>query len=246
MSAIYIDGSIDMSPRHRKNIFVGMRKSYVIGVAGGSASGKTLFLKRLKESLPAESVSIISQDNYYRPKSEQTCDENGQVNFDLPTSINKEAFRNDLQNLLNGQSLSLAEYTFNNTGQLPLTIHINPAPILVVEGLFVFHYPEIRSLLDLRVYLDVREEIKLDRRIKRDRDERGYPESVVRYQWEHHVTPSYKKFLKPYRDDSHIIITNNITFDKGLAVLADHLRYRLENDLMRESSTDGFMGRSPA
>jgi uridine kinase len=224
---------------------VGMRKPYVIGVAGGSASGKTFFLQKLKESLPAGSVSIISQDNYYRPKSEQSFDENGEVNFDLPTSINKEAFRDDLLKLLNGQPVSLIEYTFNNQGQEPIMVHIEPAPILVVEGLFVFHYPEIRSLLDLRVYLDVREEIKLDRRIRRDRDERGYPESVVRYQWEHHVAPSYKKFLKPYRDDSHLILTNNITFDKGLAVLADHLRYRLEKDLMRESNTDGFMGRSP-
>jgi uridine kinase len=222
-----------------------MRKSYVIGVAGGSASGKTSFLIKLKQSLPEGSVSIISQDNYYKPKSEQLCDENGEVNYDLPTSINKEAFRDDLLALLNGKPVSFIEYTFNNSGQKPQTVEIDPAPILVVEGLFVFHYPEIRHLLDLRVYLDVMEEIKLNRRIKRDRDERGYPESVVRYQWEHHVTPSYKKFLKPYRDDSHIIITNNITFDKGLAVLADHLRYRLEKDLMRESSTDGLIGRSP-
>lgn len=234
-----------MLSRHRKNIFVAMRKPYVIGVAGGSASGKTSFLQRLKESLPTRSVSIISQDNYYRPKSEQSIDKNGEVNFDLPTSINKDAFRDDLLTLINGQPVSFVEYAFNNQGQEPVTVHIEPAPILVVEGLFVFHYPEIRSLLDLRVYLDVREEIKLNRRIKRDRDERGYPESVVRYQWEHHVTPSYKKFLKPYRDDSHLILTNNITFDKGLAVLADHLRYRLEKDLMRESSTDGLIGRSP-
>ena len=125
---------------------------------------------------------------------------------------------------------------------IPKSIVVKPAKILVVEGLFVFHYPEIRHLIDLRVYLDVREEIKLKRRIKRDRDERGYPEAVVRYQWEHHVVPSYKKFLKPYRDDSHIIVTNNITFDKGLAVLTDHLHYRLEKELIRESKTEGFIG----
>ena len=112
----------------------------------------------------------------------------------------------------------------------------------MVEGLFVFHYPEIRHLLDLRLYLDVREDIKLQRRIKRDRDERGYPEAVVRYQWEHHVLPSFKKFLKPYRDDSHIIITNNITFDKGLAVLTNHLRYRLEKELILDNSTEGLIG----
>lgn len=217
-----------------------MTKHYVVGIAGGSASGKTSFLTRLKDNLPAGSVSIISQDNYYKPKDQQQIDENGQVNYDLPTSIDKDAFFRDIQTLLSGKSITFQEYTFNNPDRKPVLKTIDPAPILVVEGLFVFHYPEVRHLIDLRVYLDVREDIKLQRRIKRDRDERGYPEAVVRYQWEHHVLPSYKKFLKPYRDDSHIIITNNITFDKGLAVLTDHLHYRLEKELMRESSSDGL------
>ncbi|TNF25970.1 MAG: uridine-cytidine kinase [Bacteroidetes bacterium] len=217
-----------------------MTKHYVVGIAGGSASGKTSFLTRLKDNLPAGSVSIISQDNYYKPKDQQQIDENGQVNYDLPTSIDKDAFFRDIQTLLSGKSITFQEYTFNNSDRKPVLKTIDPAPILVVEGLFVFHYPEVRHLIDLRVYLDVREDIKLQRRIKRDRDERGYPEAVVRYQWEHHVLPSYKKFLKPYRDDSHIIITNNITFDKGLAVLTDHLHYRLEKELMRESSSDGL------
>ncbi|MCF8461130.1 MAG: hypothetical protein K9G46_10415 [Flavobacteriales bacterium] len=213
-------------------------KHYVVGIAGGSASGKTSFLQRLKENLPAGSVSILSQDNYYKPKNQQLLDENGEVNYDLPTSIDKDAFLADLNSLLNGYPINIVEYCFNKQGATPKHIRVNPAKILVVEGLFVFHYPEIRKLIDLRVYLDVREEIKLERRIKRDRDERGYPEAVVRYQWEHHVLPSYKKFLKPYRDDSHIIVTNNITFDKGLAVLTDHLLYRLEKELIRDSKAE--------
>ncbi|MCB9187221.1 MAG: uridine kinase, partial [Flavobacteriales bacterium] len=178
----------------------------------------------------------------YKPQAEQQRDENGEVNYDLPTSIDNVAFLNDIKTLLDGNSIRFHEYTFNNVEREPEEIIIEPAPILVIEGLFVFHYSEIRHLLDLRIYLDVREEIKLQRRIKRDRDERGYPEAVVRYQWEHHVLPSFKKFLKPYRDDSHLIITNNITFDKGLGVLTDHLCYRLENELMRDNSSEGVSG----
>jgi len=219
-----------------------MAEHYVVGIAGGSASGKTSFLRKLEESLPEGSVSIISQDNYYKPQSEQQLDENGEVNYDLPTSIDKDAFLKDIKTLLEGKPIQFHEYTFNNAEREPEEITIKPAPILVVEGLFVFHYTEIRHLIDLRLYLDVREDIKLQRRIKRDRDERGYPEAVVRYQWEHHVMPSFKKFLKPYRDDAHLIITNNITFDKGLAVLTDHLRYRLEKDLMRASNSEGGNG----
>jgi uridine kinase len=199
---------------------------YVVGIAGGSASGKTLFLNRLRALLPEGAVCIVSQDNYYRPREEQARDENGQVNYDLPTSIDREAFKNDVRLLMSGQSITRSEYTFNNPNIPARKVVVESAPIIVVEGLFVFHYAEIRHMLNLRVYLDVREEIKLQRRIERDATERGYDESTVRYQWEHHVLPSFKKFLKPYRDDSHIIITNNITFDKGLEVLADHLRCR--------------------
>lgn len=199
---------------------------YVIGIAGGSASGKTSFLRKLQERLGKDSLAIVSQDNYYLPKEAQSIDDNGEVNFDLPTSIDKQRFFQDVVALISGRSIEIEEYSFNNPSHKPTVITIEPASIIVVEGLFVFHYPHIRELLDLRVYIDVREEIKLNRRIKRDGTERGYNEEVVRYQWKNHVMPSFKKFLKPYRDDSHLIITNNITYTKGLEVLSDHLKLK--------------------
>lgn len=204
---------------------------YIVGIAGGSASGKTSFLRQLKQNFPENAISVISQDNYYRPQEEQKLDENGKVNYDLPTAIDKDEFYNDIKKLLNGEIIRRKEYTFNNSAVEPEMIVVNPAPIIVIEGLFVFHYANIRHLLDLRLYLDVREEIQLTRRLKRDRDERGYPEQVVMYQWENHVLPSFKKFLKPYRDDAHIIVTNNISFEMGLLVLTEHLLYRLEKVL---------------
>jgi uridine kinase len=215
---------------------------YVIGIAGGSASGKTSFLRQMEEEMPKGSICMVSQDNYYKPKAEQKRDSQGEVNYDLPTSIDQTVFQRDVQALIRGEAIQKLEYTFNTPGKEPQVITVEPAPIIVVEGLFVFHYKEIRDLLDLRVYLDVREEIKLQRRIQRDAEERGYSEQTVRYQWDHHVLPSYKKFLKPYRDEAHVIITNNITYDKGLLVLCDHLRYRLGTDLMRSSNSEGVIG----
>jgi uridine kinase len=96
-----------------------------------------------------------------------------------------------------------------------------------MEGLFIFHFEEIRKSLDLRVFIDVREHKMLERRIKRDFDERGYSEDAVRYQWDNHVIPSYKKYLEPYRDDSHVIVTNNSHYTKGLDVITNHLRSKL-------------------
>jgi uridine kinase len=197
--------------------------SYIVGIAGGSASGKTSFLRDLHELIPSEYLTVVSQDNYYYPKEKQERDENGEINFDLPTSINREQFHQDLVHLINNDSITIREYTFNNRSVEPKIIELHPAPILIMEGLFIFYYQEIRKLLDLRVFLDVREDIKLKRRIQRDAVERGYPEETVRYQWDQHVTPSYKAYLRPYRDDANIIITNNFTYDKGLHVLANHL-----------------------
>ena len=202
-------------------------KPYIIGIAGGSASGKTSFLRDLKELIAEEHLTIISQDNYYHPKEKQFIDENGEINFDLPTSIDREHFHQDLVSLMANKSVEKKEYTFNNKEAEPKIIQLKPAPIIIMEGLFIFHYEEIRNLLDLRVFLDVREDIKLQRRIKRDAIERGYPEETVRYQWDNHVMPSFKAYLRPYRDDANIIITNNYTFDKGLLVLSNHLKVML-------------------
>jgi uridine kinase len=199
-------------------------KPYIVGISGGSASGKTSFLRNLVEQLPSGQLCIVSQDNYYRPKELQLKDENGQINFDLPTSIDRIAFFNDMQRLAKGDTISLMEYTFNNVGRAANEIVIKPAPIIVMEGLFVFHYEEIREALDLKVYIDAREEVKLERRLKRDRDERGYDHETVIYQWNNHVMPSYQKYLRPYRDEADVIVTNNLNYDKGLQVLCNHLR----------------------
>lgn len=202
-------------------------KPYLVGIAGGSASGKTSFLMALKNSLPPKTVSIITQDNYYLPINEQKKDENGEVNFDLPTSINREKFHADLEHILNWEPITIKEYTFNNKDKEPGLITIEPRPIIIMEGLFIFHFEEIRKTLDLRVFIDVREHHMLERRLKRDHIERGYNEESVRYQWDNHVIPSFKKYLKPYRDDSHVIVTNNSHYTKGLDVITNHLRSKL-------------------
>ena len=147
-------------------------RPHIIGIAGGSASGKTSFLRDLQDLLPSGSVSIVSQDNYYKPIHEQERDDNGEVNFDLPTSIRRERFHEDLVSLKEGRSIKKTEYTFNNKDSEAKEIVVESAPIIIIEGLFIFYFEEIREMLDLRVFLDAHEDIKLKRRIKRDAEER--------------------------------------------------------------------------
>ncbi|OGX82255.1 uridine kinase family protein [Hymenobacter coccineus] len=201
-----------------------MQQPYLVGITGGSASGKTTFLNRLLAAFPEDQVCLVSQDNYYHPRDQQVLDEQGVHNFDLPASIDSVAYAADVLALSQGQEVRRQEYTFNNAAATPKQLVFRPAPIVVVEGIFVFHFAEIAKLLDLKVYIDAQEHVKLHRRIIRDRDERGYDLADVLYRYTHHVAPTYEKFIAPYKHDADVVIPNNQHFDKGLEVLVGFLK----------------------
>lgn len=200
-----------------------MQKPYLIGIAGGSASGKTSFLKALVDLFSEDDVSLVSQDNYYRPYDQQLSDPQGWRNFDLPDSIHRDHFHRDLLRLTQGEPIERLEYTFNNPNIKPSLIKVRPTPIILSEGLFVMHYGEVRSLLDYKVYIHADPDVRLDRRIARDHHERGYPEHEVRYQWENHVRPADMQYLEPYKGHCDLVINNNESFEEGLEALRGHI-----------------------
>ena len=187
-----------------------MDKPYVIGIAGSSGSGKTFFLKSFLNHFSEDEVTLISQDDYYIPANTKTREENRLYNFDLPTAINRELFYAHIKDLFDGKTVFKEEYTFNNPNITPKMLQINPAPILVVEGLFIFHYEEVNQLLDYRIFLDANEPIALERRLRRDLIERGYDHDDVMYKWTNHVVPSYNEYLLPYREQCNLVIRNNV------------------------------------
>ncbi len=184
-------------------------KPYVIGIAGSSGSGKTFFLNCFLNHFKAGEVTLVSQDDYYIPSNTKTQEENRLYNFDLPTAINRNDFYADVQALIDGKSITKEEYTFNNSALKPRILEIHSAPILIVEGLFIFHYEEINALLDHRIFMHAEEDVALERRLKRDFIERGYDREDVLYKWHNHVVPAYQEFLLPYRDQCDQIIDNN-------------------------------------
>lgn len=186
-----------------------MDKPYVIGIAGSSGSGKTFFLKSFLDHFSPDEITLISQDDYYIPANTKTQEENRLYNFDLPTSIDRNAFYSDIKDLFDGKTVYKEEYTFNNPALTPKMLEIKPAHILVVEGLFIFHYEEINQLLDYRIFLDAEESIALRRRLRRDLVERGYDHDDVMYKWINHVVPSYNEYLLPFRETCDLVIQNN-------------------------------------
>ena len=110
-------------------------KPFVIGICGGSGSGKTSFIRHLRQAFSEDQVCILSQDDYYLPREQQHRDKNGEFNFDLPKSFDKKKFRYDVEQLVAGQAITIQEYVFNNPNVEPKWLTFKPAPILVVEGL---------------------------------------------------------------------------------------------------------------
>jgi len=156
-----------------------MNKPYIVGIAGGSGSGKTFFLKRFLDHFTADEVCLVSQDDYYIPVAHNmTAEENKLYNFDLPATVDHEHFEDDINKLLNRQTIFKKEYTFNNPNAVPKTLEIKSAPILIVEGLFILHF-------------------------------RGIANDDALYKWINHVVPAYKEFLLPYKNECDLVITNN-------------------------------------
>lgn len=206
-----------------------MMKPYIIGITGGSGCGKTLFIKRLIEDFRSEEVCLVSQDNYYRPRNEQPVDENGEQNFDRPESIDIPKFVHDLKKLIDGEIIRIKEYTYNNPELDSEVIEFQPAPVIILEGIFIFYVKEISELIDLKIFIDAPEHLMLKRRIIRDQKERGYDLEDVLYRYEHHVMPACNKYILPYKSTSDLIINNYKNFDNGINVIKSHISNILNN-----------------
>jgi len=219
-------------------IWIGMKyKPFLIGITGGSGSGKTTFINKLKEGFSDDELCVISQDDYYKPRDQQLTDDNGIKNFDLPESIEFNQLAIDIKKLLNHQTVTRQEYTFNNKLKEPRLLTFKPAPIILIEGLFVFHFEKLLDKnYDLRVFINAMDNLRVIRRIKRDRIERNYPLEDVLYRYEHHVMPSYEKYIEPYIRRADIIVNNNHDFDAALEVFKGYIKNYLKEFKKREKN----------
>ena len=199
-----------------------------MGIAGGSGSGKTFFLKCFLKHFKAEEVCLVSQDDYYKPVADHmTPEENRLYNFDLPHTIDNDLFLHDINKLIEGKSFTKKEYTFGNPNAKPKMLEIKPAPIIIVEGLFIMHFREIADLLDLKIFVDAEEDVALKRRLHRDLVERGYSSDDVMYKWINHVVPAYKDYLLPFKTECHKVVINNTEVPDDIIAVTEEISKEL-------------------
>jgi uridine kinase len=202
----------------------------IIGICGGSGSGKTTLLKRISTELNHLKPSIFSMDNYYHPITKQLVDDNGEVNFDLPTALDRTKLHADLTSLIQGESIEVKEYHFNAPPDKNTLVTIHPSELVIVEGLFLFHYEEIRQQLDFTIFMEVDLATQLDRRLYRDQETRGYSREAILYQWNNHVMPCYKNYLQPFEQDADFRFHNDSRADDEF----ERLMYVLHQQMAKQ------------
>lgn len=198
-----------------------MEKPLIVGITGGSGSGKTFFMTELMNALP--SASLHSMDNYYKTIDQQPVDGEGIENFDKLESINIDKYTEDLKKLIAGETLEIDEYVFNNDKSVSKKIVVKPASVILVEGIFVLAVQKIRQLMDLKLFVDAPDYLMMSRRIIRDAEERGYDLHDVLYRYQHHVTPAFKQHIEPSKQWADLVIPNHTRFDTALKVISTFL-----------------------
>ncbi len=181
----------------------------IIGIAGGTGSGKTTVVEQIVEQLPASEVCIISQDSYYKDTSDMTYEERVKINFDHPNSIDFDLLVSHLEELRKGESFEQPTYSFVEHNRMEETITTHPRKVVIVEGILILTHPEIRELFDIKIFVHADSDERLIRRLKRDIAERGRDLEEVLNRYQTTLKPMHQQFIEPTKEYADIIIPNN-------------------------------------
>jgi uridine kinase len=194
------------SSRRRDRAARAARESSLIGICGGSGSGKTLVASSVQAALGPENVLLMEQDSYYLDLSHLPLSERHKINFDHPSAFDNDLLLSHLGLLLGGQSVRMPEYDYTQHTRSDRVREILPRMVILLDGILVFEDPRLRELMDIRVYVDADTDIRLARRIRRDLSERGRLLDSVLDQWETQVRPMHDQFVEPFKRYADIII----------------------------------------
>ena len=200
----------------------------LVGVAGGSGSGKTTIARSIVESLPTQHVTAIEHDAYYRDLRHLPYEERARINFDHPDSLDNDLFCAHLDELRAGRGVDRPQYDFATHLRDPRSVRLEPSPIVVVEGILVLALPAIRERLDVKLFVDTDPDIRLMRRVRRDIEQRGRTFAQIRQQYYESVRPMHLAFVEPSKRFADVIIPeggqNRVARDMILSHLQSFVR----------------------
>ena len=205
-----------------------MKKPILIGITGGTGSGKTTVAEAIHSAFEGNSITMIMQDSYYKDQSHITFEERLKTNYDHPHSIDIDHLIRDLKSLMSGQSIDMPVYDFAEHTRKSETIRIVPTDIIIVEGILVLDDKNLRDLLDIKIYVDTDADIRILRRMQRDINERGRSMESVINQYLNVVRPMHEQFTEPTKRYADIIIPeggrNKVAIDVIIRSIKEYLR----------------------
>ena len=199
----------------------------VIGIAGGTGSGKTTLMKNLIEEF-SEVVTIISHDNYYKRHDELPYEERCKLNYDEPAALETDLMARHLDALRRGEAIDCPVYDFAEHNRSNETIRIVPKKVIIVEGILIFENEELRNLMDVRIFVDTDADVRLCRRIKRDVNKRGRTLESVLTQYQETVKPMHEKYVEPSKKFADIIVPEGGKNLVALDMIMGRIRRHLE------------------
>ena len=200
-----------------------MDKVWVIGIAGGTASGKTTIVNRLKEYFK-DDISLVGHDSYYLAHDEMPFEERSRLNYDHPASFETDRMIADIRKLKEGMAVDCPVYDFTIHNRSDRTVRIEPRPVIIVEGILILENEELRKLMDIKIFVDTDADERITRRLIRDMQERGRSAQSVVDQYIATVKPMHEKYVEPSKKYADIIIPRGGENEIAIRMLIEHLK----------------------
>ena len=205
-----------------------MKDILVIGIAGGTGSGKTTLMDNLVKRF-SDDVTVLSHDNYYRRRDDMTLEERSKVNYDEPAALETDLMVRHLDLLRQGQAIECPVYDFSQHNRSNKTTTIEPKRVIIVEGILIFEDDALRDLMDIRIFVDTDADVRLGRRILRDVEERGRTLQSVLEQYQTTVKPMHEMYVEPSKKHAHLVVPEGGRNFVALDMILSRIERHLEN-----------------
>jgi uridine kinase len=199
------------------------KKTTIIGIAGGTGSGKTTVVKKICEALPPDSVAVVPLDSYYNDTSDLTVEERKAINFDHPDAFDWKLLVKQISSLRFGEAVEQPTYSYLLNNRLPETIHVEPKPVIIIEGIMTLLNKKLREMMDLKIYVDCDSDERLIRNIQRDTIDRGRTVSMVVDRYLKVLKPMHEQFIEPTKRFADLIIPQGGENAKGIGILCKYI-----------------------
>ena len=196
----------------------------IIGIAGGTGSGKTTVVRRISKALPPHCAAVIPLDSYYNDTTELTPEERQAINFDHPDAFDWKLLTEHIRMLKEGKAVEQPTYSYIESNRQKETVHVEPKPVVIIEGIMALHYKKLRDMMDLKIFVDTDDDVRLIRNIRRDVVERGRTVDMVLDRYEKVLKPMHEQFIEPTKQYADLIIPWGGDNKTGIHILKTYIQ----------------------